>query len=297
MPEPTFFSIHELIHNCAEDENPLLQDRNLELDIDLPDETLVLFADREMMAQAVRNVLGNAIKFASKRIEIKASAENLSPQMGGTLVLTIADDGGGIPPDKLPSIFEKYSKADPGASGTGLGLYITQQVMNLHHGEVSAVSEPGRETRFTFRVPLLYRPGDLPDLGDLAQEPVAIVSSSRQTASLLEGILSEAGMVGVSTLVADTPEIEELEKNHPRLVVADLNQELSNLSHLSQLIPKLPPGVGWLLHGPEQLTQDFLKTAAEPHPCLSSPVDPLMFLRMAAMLLRGGEVDKSATSS
>ena len=294
VPEPTFFPIEELIHSCAEDEHPLLQDRNLELEIKLPEEQLLLFADREMLAQAIRNVLGNAIKFASQRITFQITADKLSNQSGGILRMVISDDGVGIPEEKIAFIFDKYTKADSGASGTGLGLFITRQVVQLHHGWITASSRPGQETIFTMEIPLLYRPEDLPDMEDLAQEPVAILSPDRHTATLLEGILSEAGMLGVSTIVGTEMDIEVLQKSHPRLIVADLQQESTQLSSLSQIIHQLDPEIGWLLHGPEQLMEDFLKTSAEPHPFLTTPVDPLRFLRMAAMLLRG-EVPDDAT--
>ena len=293
VPEPSFFPLNELIVGCAEDEQPLLQARELELELDVPEEVLLVFGDREMMAQAVRNVLGNAIKFAKHTISLRASCEGLSQEQGGTLTVSITDDGPGIPPEKLATIFEKYSKADPNLSGTGLGLYITREVLSIHQGNVSVSSEPGKETTFLLQVPLVYRPEDLPDLGDLAEEPVVIVSSSKTTAALLEGILSEAGLIGVTTVVSERPELEEIQVNGPKLVVLDAPQDSLQLTHLAKLLPMRQQAI-WLVHGEQKASKELMETTGDDLPFLASPVDPLRFLQLVASLLRG-QIPEGAT--
>jgi two-component system OmpR family sensor kinase len=77
------------------------------------------------------------------------------------VVVTVADDGPGIPADLVPTLFERFVRGDSSrsraAGSTGLGLAIVDAVTAAHHGQVSVTSEPG-QTRFTIRLPRL--PGE-----------------------------------------------------------------------------------------------------------------------------------------
>jgi two-component system sensor histidine kinase BaeS len=69
----------------------------------------------------------------------------------------VADTGVGIPPDKLPHIFEKFYQVDndaqPRSVGSGLGLAIAREIVEAHGGTIGAASEPGRGTTFTMVIP------------------------------------------------------------------------------------------------------------------------------------------------
>jgi len=150
VPQPTFFSPRELLQGCVQDHQPMILARNLAIEEDLPAENIVCFGDREMIAQAIRNVLGNAVKFARKRIRVLSRVEGAQAEAGGLWRLEIADDGMGLPPGQEEAIFNKYAKSDLRGPGYGLGLYIAQQTIRLHHGTISARSrEASRNARRT----------------------------------------------------------------------------------------------------------------------------------------------------
>ncbi|HEX2095376.1 MAG TPA: HAMP domain-containing sensor histidine kinase [Longimicrobiaceae bacterium] len=120
---------------------------------DLP-ETIV--GDPDRLNEVLGNLLSNAFKFTPQGGKICLVA---GPAEEGILV-EVWDTGVGIPPDKLPKIFEKFyqveNDAQPRSMGSGLGLAIAREVVEAHGGTISAESEVGRGT--TFRVVLPLRP-------------------------------------------------------------------------------------------------------------------------------------------
>ena len=106
--------------------------------------------DAERILEALRNLIGNAVKFTPEegRIKIAAAAR---PANGG-LEVSVSDSGPGVPREKLLTIFEKYESTDQ-KKGTGLGLAIVKHIITAHGGKVWAESEPGAGTRFIFVLP------------------------------------------------------------------------------------------------------------------------------------------------
>ena len=78
-------------------------------------------------------------------------------QEGASAVLSVADDGEGIPPEKLPYIFEEFYKANESSNGTGIGLALIKAVAELHKGSVSVESTLGKGSTFTLRLPLVQK--------------------------------------------------------------------------------------------------------------------------------------------
>jgi two-component system cell cycle sensor histidine kinase PleC len=110
-------------------------------------------ADRTKLRRVLVNLLSNALKFTPKggRVEVRAEPE------GDGVRLTVADTGVGIAPEDVARLFDKYeqarSRATRGEKGTGLGLYITRQLVELHGGEIQVTSELGRGSTFSFTIP------------------------------------------------------------------------------------------------------------------------------------------------
>jgi signal transduction histidine kinase len=108
-------------------------------------------ADTERMFQVVSNLVGNAIKFTPRegRISVAATVQ------GELVEIRISDSGAGIASEQLPHVFERYWRIREGnASGTGLGLYISQGIVKAHGGELIASSEVGVGSEFRFTVPM-----------------------------------------------------------------------------------------------------------------------------------------------
>jgi len=114
-------------------------------------------ADENRLQQILHNLIGNAIKFSeSGRVEVSASLQ----QAGGEayLALQVTDTGIGIPADKLERIFESFEQVDASNTrqygGTGLGLTVTRQLVELHKGRISVVSTLGQGSCFTVTLPV-----------------------------------------------------------------------------------------------------------------------------------------------
>jgi signal transduction histidine kinase len=107
--------------------------------------------DRVRFEQAVTNLLSNALKYAAgKPVEVGVSNES------GRLIVTVSDEGPGIPEADLPRIFEKFERASSTRhhSGLGLGLYITRLIAESHGGDLEAANLPTGGARFTLRLPV-----------------------------------------------------------------------------------------------------------------------------------------------
>ena len=110
--------------------------------------------DPDRLAQVVRNLVGNAIKFTSGGfVKVEVDAESSRPG-GVCLRFTVRDSGEGIPPDKVDDVFEMFVQADVSVgkrhSGAGLGLAISRELVEMMGGELGVESEPGRGSVFSF---------------------------------------------------------------------------------------------------------------------------------------------------
>jgi two-component system OmpR family sensor kinase len=119
----------------------------------LPDEPVTVTGDGPRLHQVIANLLTNARTHTPPGCTVTTSVATDR----GAAVLTVADDGPGIPAELLPEVFERFARGDTSrsraAGSTGLGLAIVAAVVAAHHGTVDVDSGPGR-TVFTVRLPL-----------------------------------------------------------------------------------------------------------------------------------------------
>jgi signal transduction histidine kinase len=112
----------------------------------------------EALLRAVTNVLLNAVDACPSGSTITVSVRHeQSLGIGEHVVITIADNGPGMPPDVLSQIFDPYITTKPG--GTGLGLAIARQTMTAHHGVIEASSELHVGTEMRLRIPISVTQG------------------------------------------------------------------------------------------------------------------------------------------
>lgn len=117
--------------------------------LDLPDR---LVCDPAMLRVALANLLNNGLRFSPPGSRVRLDIEG---REDGGVVFSVSDDGPGIPADELPRLFQKYfrgrgSQSQPGA---GLGLFLVEQVAQLHGGTISVHSQPGQGSRFILTLP------------------------------------------------------------------------------------------------------------------------------------------------
>ena len=288
IPSPSFFSVAELVHDCGGDELPALEARGLKLETKLPPADVLCFGDREMLSQVLHNLLNNAAKFARDRIVMSAEGADITAEQGGRLRLAVADDGRGIPEAQRQVVFEKYAKLEVQGGGSGLGLYISRQMVELHHGQIAIQSQAGPGTQFVIMLPNVFRADQLPELSSLHRRRVVVVSASRPTAQLLESVLVEAGMIEV-TQVGDEAALEgAMQPAQPDLVVLDgqagaLGQKLLALC-AADAVAAVPR---WVVFG-EGPGHDAVNAAVSGAVLIGAPLNPLVYLRAVRDLLQSG---------
>ncbi len=131
--------------------------KNLDVDPQLPDSHIMVFADKDAITQVLYNLLDNAIKFAKPG---SCLCVRLYKDTGKAYV-SIKDYGETIPPDDLPYIFDRFHKSDRSRSldkeGVGLGLYLVKTIINAHDEDIAVRSEDGM-TEFVFTLTLAEKP-------------------------------------------------------------------------------------------------------------------------------------------
>lgn len=155
-------SLGEILEHAIEPLTKAAKQKGVKLEVKAaPGE---LMADREELAIAVRNLLGNALKYAADGGLVEISAR----RDGKDAIFEVRDHGPGIPAEELPLIFDRYYRSrDTRAReipGSGLGLYIVKRVADLHGGVATAESEPGDGAIFRIRIP-----ARIPDGGEPAR--------------------------------------------------------------------------------------------------------------------------------
>lgn len=127
--------------------------KNLDVDPQLPDNHIMVHADKDAITQVIYNLLDNAVKFASPGscITVRIYKDN------GKAYVSVRDYGETIPPDDLPFIFDRFHKSDRSRSldkdGVGLGLYLVKSIINSHDEDIAVTSRDGM-TEFVFTLTL-----------------------------------------------------------------------------------------------------------------------------------------------
>ena len=198
------------------------------ISIDLPPDVPQVTADRRRIVQVLGNLLSNAARHSPESSAIRVSAV----REGVHVAFSVADDGVGVAPERLPYLFRKFSRSEGGERGSvgaGLGLAICKGTVEAHGGRIWAESDgPGLGACFTFTLPAAERPDVL-----LPRSPsrsrgrgrqrvrVLAVDDDPQALRYLRDTLTEAGYA-----VSVTGDPEEalclMEQERPHLVLLDL---------------------------------------------------------------------------
>ena len=220
--------LSSVIQQAVEVARPLIDAEGHNLTVDLPAEPIFLHADRARLAQVFGNLLNNSCKYTMPNGEIRLSAQ----RDGNEVVVTVTDNGAGIPADKLSSIFDMFMQvertAEQSQGGLGIGLTLVKRLAEMHGGSIEAKSRgEGQGSEFVVRLPVLEKQAKTSSratnkaAGSSAQRRILIVDDNKDSADSLALLLE---ITGNQTFMAHdgVEAVEAIEKHRPEVVLLDI---------------------------------------------------------------------------
>ncbi|WP_373694610.1 PAS-domain containing protein [Rhizobium aouanii] len=143
-------SIVEIIRTCSARQGSIRRSHRFLLDLDRLPSTV--YGDHPALDQVFSNLFSNAVKYAPDSPNVHVTGW----QEGESVCVTVRDEGIGIDADDLPKMFQRYFRArsSTGIAGTGIGLNLVKQIIELHGGSIEVTSSRGNGTTFTLRIPI-----------------------------------------------------------------------------------------------------------------------------------------------
>lgn len=137
--------VNEVLEHLIRNFSLYCKDKNITLTLCSDNSHAFINADYEYLFRALENIISNAFKFTPSEGEIKISLR----KSGGQIIINIIDTGIGIPEDKISDIFNKFVQINDDIPGSvGLGLSIAKEIIDMHKGEISVTSTPGKGSNF-----------------------------------------------------------------------------------------------------------------------------------------------------
>jgi signal transduction histidine kinase len=237
------------VQDALETSRPLIEAAGQELTVTLPPRPTYVDGDRTRLAQVFANLLNNSAKYTPKGGHIRLAVE----RQGSDVVVTVRDDGIGIPAEMLPKIFEMFTQVgrslDRSQGGLGIGLSLVQKLVEMHGGRVEAHSDgPGRGSEFVVRLPLLLvRPrspqgnGDGNGDGCPSRYRILVVDDNEDSAQSLALMLKIMGHDARAAYDGGTA-VEDAAAFRPDVVLLDLGLPRLNGYEACRRIRELPGG-------------------------------------------------------
>jgi len=161
------FDLVVLLKEIIEGFQPLIKKREMDLILNTADESILISGEKEYLREALSNLIDNAIKYTPST-GVNSESRDKRGERGKIVVtvkkdssnaiITVADNGMGIPAKEIPELFKKFSRASNARNmytdGSGLGLFIVKEIIEGHGGQISLTSRIDKGTTFHVRLPL-----------------------------------------------------------------------------------------------------------------------------------------------
>jgi CheY-like chemotaxis protein len=272
----------------------LIEEARHQLAISLPTEPLTLDADGIRLAQIMSNLLNNAAKYTEPGGQIWLTAR----REAGEVVISVRDTGIGIPPEKLPHVFDMFAQVHAvgyrNTGGLGIGLTLVRSLVELHGGRIEALSGgAGKGSEFTVRLPVSTRsrvelsepqPRKAERSVPLATKRVLVVDDNHDAADSLAMFLKFLGAT-VRVAYEGASAIEMVAKLRPEIVLLDIGMPMLDGYEVARRLRALPEGrdlllvamTGW---GQEEDKRRTAQAGFDHH--LVKPVDPVKLEKLLA---------------
>jgi PAS domain S-box-containing protein len=229
-------SLADILNSAVETSQPAIEQMRHRFVLALPDEPLVLDADKVRLTQVFANILNNAAKYTAPEGDIRLTAW----RDGTDAMIAVRDTGMGIPPEQLGLVFEMFSQPHSvngsTQSGLGIGLAMVRSLVDMHGGSVEARSDgPGRGSEFVVRLPLpaadtRAQAAQAAETGEalahrrhmpLARRRTLVVDDNRDAADSLCHLLASLG-ADASAVYDGRAALDALEALRPHAIVLDI---------------------------------------------------------------------------
>ncbi len=154
---PEHFNLNDLVGDVVRTHLIRIGQRDLHLTVDLSPDVSDIYADRERIGQVLVNLLMNAVNYTPPGGHITVRTGRTSQDLGPRVLLSVEDTGIGISAKELPFIFNRFFRAENArlakVPGSGLGLSIVKEIVDLHGGKIEVTSTVGQGTTFTVSLP------------------------------------------------------------------------------------------------------------------------------------------------
>lgn len=243
-----------VVESAVETSRPLIQQCGHELTVSLPPRPIPLDADPIRLAQVFLNLLNNAAKYTRRGGHIWLTAE----LQGSDAVVSVRDNGIGIPGDMLSRIFDMFTQVDRSLErsrgGLGIGLTLVRRLVDMHNGSVEARSNgPDEGSEFVVRLPVLIQPppeppprSDGPRATALSECRILVVDDNKDSADSLGMLLRLKGN-DIRTAHDGLEAVEVAETFHPELVLLDIGLPKLNGYEVARRIRQQPWGRDMIL--------------------------------------------------
>ena len=145
----TNFILKDLVTQSYRELELLAKNKNIEFNLNFsPQDDLIVCADRGEIRRVITNLCGNAINYTSLGGKIDIDVK----EQGGDIIFSVTDIGNGIPSEDIPRLFKRFSQGTTKkrSTGTGLGLYLSRQIIEAHQGKIWLESKVNKGSAFTF---------------------------------------------------------------------------------------------------------------------------------------------------
>ena len=144
----TNFNIYSLVEQIYRELLSLAKSKNIEFIIDCENKDLEINADRSEIRRVICNLCGNAINYTGENGKVVVTIKNED----NDLIFSVSDNGSGIPAEDIPNMFQRFSQgtSKKRSTGTGLGLYLSRQIIESHGGKIWLESKLNKGSEFSF---------------------------------------------------------------------------------------------------------------------------------------------------
>jgi CheY-like chemotaxis protein len=285
----------EVVRVAVETSRPLIEAAGHELTVVLPSAALFLNADLTRLSQALANLLNNAAKYTERGGHVWLAAE----RQGSDVVITVRDNGTGIPPEMLPRVFDMFTQVsrtlNRSQGGLGIGLSLVKRLVELHGGTVQVKSEGrGKGSEFIVRLPVIVESAVQPERIDVDGEiagagaslRILIADDNRDSADSLAILLRMTGN-DVRAVYDGAAAVSAVREYSPNVALLDIGMpELSGYQAAQQIRGMIGGGdvvlialTGWGQDGDRQRSRE---AGFDYH--MVKPVNPDSLLKLLATI-------------